>query len=217
MTIQRGLVILAVAAGIVAGILYEIGTHRVGVVVAAADLAPGRALTDLDLETRAVPPDALPPGVVTDLGAAIGRFLRAPIWKGQFLLTGTLSVAPGAFDTGIELPTGYRAIAIPVNAAQAVGGAIVPGSRVDVIAVPTPGRAPAGRTTELIAHGALVVDVRGEQGGAFDRHPSQRQQATAIRDRLGSVVVAVGPSAEMWIADRLATSTFVIALVHDGQ
>lgn len=215
MTTQRALIVLAIAAGLVAGVLYYAGAQRVAVVVAAVDLLPGRAVTAPDIETRALPPDALPAGALTDVASALGRFPRAPLWKGQLVLAGALSASPAAFDTGVPLPTGYRAVAIPVSAAHAVGGAIIPGSRVDVIAVPVPGRAPAGRMTELLAQAALVVDVRGEQGGPFDRHPTVRQQATAIRDRLGSVVIAVGPTAEMWIADRIATSTFVLALVNE--
>lgn len=215
MTAQRALIVLAVAAGLVAGILYYAGAQRISVVVAAVDLVPGRAIAESDLETRALPPDVLPPGALTDSAAAVGRFPKAPVWKGQLVLGGLISASPGAFGTGIVLPTGYRAVAVPVSAGQAVGGAVAPGARVDVIAVPIQGRAPAGRTTELIVPAALVVDVRGEQGGPFDRHPASRQPATTVRDRLGSVVIAVGPAAEMWIADRIATSTFVIALVHD--
>jgi Flp pilus assembly protein CpaB len=216
-TAQRALMVLAVAAGLVAAILYHVGAQRVGVLVAAVDLAPGRALARSDVELRALPPDALPAGVLTDPDAAVGRFLRAPVWRGQLLVAAALSASPAAFETGVLLPTGHRAVAIPVSAAHAVGGAVIPGSRVDVIAVPVPGRAPAGRGTELIAQAALVIDVRGEQGGPFERHPAARHQASAIRDRLGSVVVAVGPVAEMWIADRIATSTFVIALTSDRQ
>lgn len=215
MNAQRALIVLAMAAGVVAGLLYYVGAQRVTVIVAGADLVPGRAITAADLEARSLPPDALPGDAITDAGSAVGRFPRAPIWRGQLVMASAIAASPAAFDTGVALPTGYRAVAIPVNAGQALGGAVLPGSRVDVIAVPVQGRAPAGRITELVAPSALVIDVRGEQGGPFDRHPAARQQATAVRDRLGSVVVAVGPSAEMWIADRIATSTFVIALVHD--
>lgn len=215
MTAQRALLALAVAAGLVAGALYYAGAQRTGVIVAAADLVPGRAIAAADLDVRAMPPDALPPGTLTDASAAIGRFARAPISKGQILLARVITASPAAFESGIELPTGHRAVAIPVSAAHAVGGALIPGSRVDVISVPVQGRAPAGRLTELIAQAALVVDIRGEQGGPFDRVPTASRSATAIRDRLGSVVIAVGPVAEMWIADRIATSTFVLALVND--
>ena len=215
MTAQRALIVLAIAAGLVAGALYYAGAQRIAVVVAAMDLAPGRAITAADLDIRAMPPDALPSGAVTEPSAAIGRFARTPISKGQLVLARVISASPAAFESGIELPTGHRAVAIPVSAGHAVGGAVIPGSRVDVISVPIQGRAPAGRVTELIAQAALVVDVRGEQGGPFDRLPAAPRSAATIRDRLGSVVIAVGPVAEMWIADRIATSTFVLALVND--
>lgn len=214
MTAQRAFTALAVAAGLVAAVLYYAGAQRVPVIVAATDLVPGSAIGAADLETRALPPDAVPSGAIADAAAAIGRFPRAPLLRGQLLLAGAITPSPGGSDSGILLPTGYRAVAIPVSAAQAVGGALLPGARVDVISVPVPGRAPAGRRTELLAPAALVLDVRGEQGGPFERHASARPQTT-VRDRIGAVVVAVGPAAEMWIADRIATSTFVIALVHD--
>jgi Flp pilus assembly protein CpaB len=212
---QRALIVLALAAGVVAAVLYWSATQRVLVIVAATDLAPGRAISAADIEGRALPPDAVPPGAITDGAAALGRYPRAPVWKGQLVLASALAASPAAFDAGIALPTGYRAVAIPVSASQAVGGAILPGARVDVIAVPVQGRAPTSRATELVASAALVVDVRGEQGGPFERHGAAKQPATTIRDRLGSVVIAVGPAAEMLVADRIATSTFVIALVHD--
>lgn len=213
MSTQRALTIVAIAAGIAAGILYYASAQRVPAVVAAADIAPGRAIAAVDVEVRGFPSDALPAGVLADTSLVVGRYTRVPVSRGQLLLASSVATAPAAFDSGVALPTGHRAVAIPVSAAHAVGGAVIPGARVDVIAVPAPGRAPTGRATELIAQAALVVDVRGEQGGPFERERSPR--SSAVRERLGSVVIAVGPTAEMWIADRIATSTFVLALVHD--
>ncbi len=213
MTGQRALLGVAVAAGLVAGLLYWMGAQRVPVLVAATDLRAAEALSLADVETRELPPDALPAGTIRDPAAAAGRFPRAPIHKGQLILASTLGDLPAAFDSGVSVPTGYRAVAIPVDAAHALGGAVVPGSRVDVIAVPSETRSPAGRVTELLAPAALVIDVRGEQGGPFERAHAGTRPATAVRERLGSVVVAVGPTAEMRIADRIGSSTFVLALV----
>ena len=215
MTAQRGLIALAIAAGIVAGALYWVATQRVPVVIAATDLAAGRAISSSDLDVRDLPPDALPAGTLRDRGAAIGLTPRGPIWKGQLLVGEALAAAPAAFAGGVAIPTGYHAIAIPVDAAHALGGAIATGSRVDVIAVPVQGRAPAARSTELVARAALVVDVRGEQGLAFERSDRTRQQGTAPRDRLGSVVIAIGPSVEVALAERIPTSTFVLVLAPD--
>jgi Flp pilus assembly protein CpaB len=215
-TAQRGLIALAVVAGLAAGILYYVSAQRVAVVVAASDLAAGHALVASDLDVRELPPDVVPVGAIRDGGSVIGRSARGPIFKGQLLLSDALAASPAAFESGVVIPTGSHALAIPVDAAHALGGAVLPGSRVDVISVPVAGRAPAGRPTELLVRAALVVDVRGEQGGAFERHPVARQQGTAPRDRLGSVVIAVGPAAELAIADRIPTSTFVLALAPAG-
>ena len=213
MIAQRPLLVLAAAAGLVAGVIYYVGAQRVGVVVAAADLGAGRAIVAGDLEVREMPPDVLPPGTVRDLEALLGRYPKAPIWRGQLVLAGAVSDEPAAFGSGILPPTGYHAIAVPLSVPQALGGAIVPGARVDLIAVPIPGRAPEGRGTELLVASAFVIDVRGESGGELARRPEPRQPTTAIRERIGSVVIAVGPAQELLIADRTATSTFVLALV----
>lgn len=215
MTQQRIFVALAIAAGLIAGVLYWSGARRVSVVVAAADLRAARALALSDLETRQVPPDTLPQGALADPSAAAGRYPRAPIFKGQLILAPALAEAPAAFDGGIAIPTGYRAVAIPVEVGHALGGAVLPGSRVDVIAVPVPGRAQPDRATELLVSAALVLDVRGEYGGSFEHHSAGTRSATAGRERLGSVIVAVGPVAELRVAERIGSSSFVLALVPD--
>ena len=114
--------------------------------------------------------------------------------------------------SGLVPPSGQRAVAIPVTPAQAVGGALVAGAHVDVIAVPVSGRAPAGRVTELVAANATVLDVRGENGGPFIPAGASRVSGVAV-DRLGSVVVALAPSDELRVADRIATSTFVLVFI----
>lgn len=214
MTAQRAFLAIALLAGLVAGSLYYVAVQRVGVVVAAQDLTPDRAIAASDVELRALPPDAVPAGTLRDAAAAVGRYPKGPVWRGQLMLADAIAITRAAFDSGLVPPTGYRAVAIPVSSAQALGGAVVPGARVDVLAVPVQGRAPAGRATELLVAAALVIDVRGEHGGAFDRR-APRQQAVVARERLGSVVIAVGPSDELLIADRIGTSSFVLVLVPE--
>lgn len=212
MSAQRALLALAVVAGAAAGAIYWAATQRTGVVVAAADLEPGRPIEARDVETRDLPPDALPDGALTDPAAAVGRYVRGPLARGQLVLSRELADSPATFAGGVPLPPGLRAIAIPVDASGAVGGAVRPGSRVDVLAVPRDAR-DGGGATELVVPSALVIDVRGEQGGPFAVPNGPRTAAGTVRDRLGSVVIAVGPDAELWIADRISTRTFVLALV----
>lgn len=210
MTPQRAFLLLGIVSGLAAGILYHATTQRTAVFVAAAQLAPGRAISAADIDTRWLPPDAVPTGAVAAQGDAIGRYPRAPLWPGQLLLTAALAESSAAFDSGLRPPTGYRAIAVPVSAHLALGGAIAPGARVDVIAVSS--AEGSGMTVaELVSEAALVVDVRGEHGGPLvDRSAGP---GIAPRERLGSVVLAVGASEGFVIAERIPRSTFVLVLV----
>ena len=208
---QRALIGLAVAAGLLAGVLYYAGAQRVGVVVAARDLDATHALTAEDLGTTSLPPDAVPSGTLTDVAGALGRIPRAPLWRGQLVMAGALTSDAASFHTGLALPAGLRALALPVGAAQAVGGAIVPGARVDVLAVPVAGRAPAGRTAELLARATLVLDVRADTGAPYGSSAG-RAALAGMNERIGSVVIAVEPADAVRFADRIATSTFVLAL-----
>lgn len=211
MIARRALVALAIVAGIVAGAIYQASLQRVTVVVAAHELAADRAIGPADVALRELPPDAVPDGAARSADAVVGRVPRAPQWPGQVLVAPALASGAASFASGLLPPAGQRAVAIPVTPGQAVGGALVAGAHVDVVAIPLSGRAPAGRTTELIATNVTVLDVRGENGGPLG-HEAGRPGAIAT-DRLGSVVVAIPAVDELRIADRIATSTFVLVFV----
>jgi Flp pilus assembly protein CpaB len=209
---QRALIAIALAAGALAGTLYYVGAQRTPVVVAARDIDATHALVAEDLAVVSMPTDAIPAGTLADAAGAIGKTPRAPLWRGQVVLGTALSDQGAAFHTGLALPTGMRAVALPMSsAAQAVGGAIVPGARVDVIAVPVAGRAPGGRTAELLLQGAMVLDVRSETGSPYSAATS-RSSSSSLAERIGSVVVAIDSLDEVRFADRIVTSTFVLAL-----
>lgn len=209
---QRALIALALVAGALAGTLYYVGSQRSPVVVAARDLDATNPLVAEDLAIVSIPADAVPSGALADANAALGKLPRAPLWRGQVVLSPALSDNAVSFHTGLALPTGMRAVALPMSsAAQAVGGAIVPGARVDVIAVPVAGRAPGGRTTELLLQGAMVLDVRSETGSPYGTVLSKSQIASS-GERIGSVVVAIDSLDEVRFADRIATSMFVLTL-----
>lgn len=208
MIARRSLLILALISGCVAGGLYYAGAQRVDMVVATRDVAVIRPLTREDLEVRSVPPDALPTGALSSVEEVVGRVPIAPLWQGQSLVLQALADDAASFHTGLTLRPGERAVAIPVVAVGAVGGAIAPGARVDVLAVPLIGRAPAGRTVELLAAEALVLDVRSESGAPY---ATRSEDSKIAVDRIGSVIIAISPSDELRFADRIATSTFVLA------
>jgi Flp pilus assembly protein CpaB len=208
---RRVLLGLAVVAGCLSGALYYAGTQRADIVVMARDVEVPRALTADDVEVRTLAADLVPPDALRSLSRVIGLVPRTSMLRGQLVLTRSVSDELADFRSGQSVAQGYRAFAIPVTAVSAVGGAIVPGSRVDILSIPIIGRAPAGRVAELLITGATVLDVRGESGAPFTQH--EAKTATVSVDRIASVVIAVALVDETRLADRIATSTFVLALV----
>ncbi len=211
MIARRWLVALAIVSGCLASVLYLAATQRADVVVISRDIALPRPLTREDLDVRTVPAELAPADALARIDDAIGLLPRTPMLSGQVVLARSVAAELPDFSTGIALPTGLRAIAIPISAANAVGGAIAPGARVDVLAVPVVGRAPAGRTAELLSTSATVLDVRSESGAAFVSRDAKPNAVTV--ERIGAVVIAIPLVDEVRFADRIATSTFVLVLV----
>lgn len=210
---QRVLLAVALVAGAVASGIYWGAVQRTAVVVAVHDLDGQRPIESDDLALRELPPDALPAAAIRQLSDAVGRTPRAPLWAGQVVVAAALTDASAVFSGAIVPVGAQRAIAIPATAGLAVGGAITSGARVDVVAVPIAGRAPANRPTEVLAAAAVVLDVRGENGGTFSTRSAGRGTTTGAPDRLGSVIVAVSAVEALRIADRIPTSTFVFVFV----
>jgi len=209
MNTRRLFIAIAIGAGALSAVLYWGATRRAEIVVAARDLEVPRPLSREDVEIRSLSADLVPDGAVRELDDALGLVPRAPLLRGQILIGRGLAADLTDLRSGFALSASQRAVAIPVSAVNAVGGAIVPGSRVDVLAIPVLGRAPAGRTVELLATAVLVLDVRGESGNAFS---GSREKAAVVSDRIASVVIAIAANEETRLADRIATSTFVLAL-----
>lgn len=210
MMARRWLLALALASGLVAGGIYHLATARAEIVVVARDIAVPRPLAAEDVELRSATLDLVPAAAARRVEDVLGLIPRAPLFRGQLVLSNALATELADLPAGVTLASGYRAIAIPVSAVGAVGGVIVPGARVDVLAVPVIGRAPAGRTVELLATSATVLDVRGESGATLA--PRDPKTSTALVDRVASVIVAIPVADELRFADRIATSTFVLAL-----
>lgn len=206
---RRWLLAAAIASGLVAAGTFYVATAHADVVVAARDIDAPRPLVAEDLEVRSVSLDLVTDDVLRRTEDAIGLVPRAPLLRGQLLLTRALADDAVDFRSGVTLPAGSRAIALPISAINSVGGAVVPGARVDVLAVPVLGRAPAGRTAELLATAAIVLDVRGESGAAYI---AATPRTSAMPDRIASVVIAIDAADEVRFADRIATSTFVLTL-----
>ncbi|HET8569866.1 MAG TPA: Flp pilus assembly protein CpaB [Candidatus Limnocylindria bacterium] len=209
MTRRRLALAVAVVAALAAAVLYVAAAQRTAVIVASRDLDALAPIAAEDVAVASYAVDSLPPGALQDPGAVLGRYVSGPVAAGQPLVRSSLRASAPLFQTGLLPPVGTRAVAVPVDAANALGGAVAPGSHVDIVAIPVRGRAPDGRGPELVARGALVLDVRSGSGRPFGRAASG---TAAYAERIGSVVVAIAVADELRFAERVATSTFVLLL-----
>src|SRR5687768_14739829 len=131
-----GVIAAKVARDMIAGGGRKAGDSgkTVTVVVAKSDIAPGTELTADVLATLGVPAEIAPRKAYREVSDLLGSVAQIEISKGDYIVEPML--AAGGSGTGLQalVPPGMRAISIEVNAFSGVGGMLVPGSRVDVIA-----------------------------------------------------------------------------------
>lgn len=116
--------------------------HTSPVVVAAHDMPLGTTLDERDLKTIDWPQTALPANAYAGPETLVGRVTIArlvgnePVTNDKLAPVGTRGLLP------LVIEPGMRAVTVKVNEVTAVGGFMVPGSRVDVL-VTADVRAPA--------------------------------------------------------------------------
>jgi pilus assembly protein CpaB len=103
------------------------------VVVAAADIPEGAALTATSLTVAQWPEATVPAGVFERTDSLVGRVARVAIFTGEPLVPGRL--APSGTTAGLEvkITPGKRAMAVRIDDVAGVSGLIQPNSRVDVL------------------------------------------------------------------------------------
>lgn len=102
---------------------------KANVVVAARDIPANTVLSEEDIEIAEVDATGVAPGSATAPAQVVGMAVSGNLVKGQQILSANL-LAPGlTFD----LAEGHRAIALPVDRINALGGMIRPDDRIDII------------------------------------------------------------------------------------
>jgi pilus assembly protein CpaB len=110
----------------------------VNVIVANRDLEPGHLISAEDLATTKWPSDSVSRAVFTDNKAVVGRAVLTPVVKGQTMFEGLVAAAGSEGGLTALVPDGMRAVAVEITESSGVGGMLVPGCRVDVIATLRP-------------------------------------------------------------------------------
>lgn len=151
---NRRLLLLALVAGIVAAILAYTALSResestgggttastssmVAAVVAKQDIPARTKITATMVEMRQMPAEDRSELAFTDLSSVVGRVTRYPIATSEQVLSTKVVALEAAVETGDSLsyviPEGRRGMAVQVSEVVAVGGLVLPGDYVDVMA-----------------------------------------------------------------------------------
>jgi Flp pilus assembly protein CpaB len=108
------------------------------VVVASRDISARTELTGGMLTTKKVPADETLRGAFTDTEQVVGQVTRQDILEGEQVTAskvGPQTKAEREQGLSFVIPQGMRAFSIQVDETSAVGGLLLPGDLVDIIAV----------------------------------------------------------------------------------
>ena len=215
-------IVIFLVAALGAGVLAYLAQPRTEIVRARSDIAVLVPITADMLELVRVSPGDAAAQTARSLAAVVGRYAATPVLAGEDVDLRSLEDNPGqrAFGFGAPLGAGQVAFALPVDASQAVGGALAAGARVDVVAVPnslrTQSGGGAGGTAPVassMGQGLVVLAIRTADGQPLTSGSSADQASRpVVPPKLGSVVLAIPEARLADFATAALTSTFYLAL-----
>ena len=218
---RTGYIVIFVVACLLAGFLYYLQVPRAAVVRATADIpAMTRITTDM-VELVKVAPVDVSTNAAQSTDQVVGQYASMTILAGQEIDTRALEQTPGqqAFGFGAALDPGFVAFAIPVDPSQAVGGALSPGAKITVVAVPNALKngvqASPAPTATVLGTNLTILALRTPDGQPFSRAQSGSGIA-AVPPKLGSVVAAIPADRLSDFATAALSSTFYLALTVPG-
>lgn len=208
------------AAALAAMALVYLAQPRNGIVRATVDIPVLSPITAEMVQIVTVSPADAPPSAARSIDAVVGRYASVPILAGQDVDVRILETNPGerSFGFGAPLGAGQVAFALPVEPGQAVGGALVPGARVDVVAVPNALKTQVGSggadspAAVMLGQGLVVLTIRTPEGDPLTDAPEDGRGGVVIPPKLGSVVVGIPAARLTEFAEAALTSTFYLAL-----
>jgi pilus assembly protein CpaB len=147
---NRGLLILAIVAGVIAAALVFVAisgssedsrggsiapeARTVKAVVAARSIPAGTEVTEDMLKVVDVPADLAVVGAFSSAVPLVGEVTNVAIAQGEQITRAKVGPIVEGEGLSFVVPKGHRALALQVTEVTAVGGHLLPGDRVDVIA-----------------------------------------------------------------------------------
>jgi pilus assembly protein CpaB len=153
------------------------------VLVASQNITIGGSVSDQAVKWAEWPKSGLGDGYIVrsqrpDAASEIkGMLARAPILAGEPIREARLVRSDRGFLSAI-LPSGMRAVAVPVNVASTAGGFVLPEDRVDIMLVSTDTKGSPAVKVLLSNIRVLAIDQKVEQTGE-DKNATIVAQNTA--------------------------------------
>ena len=196
--------LLCLAAGIAVHQLTPASEHKIQVLVAARDLPAGLSVGKTDLVPRAVPPEIVPAGALSDWQDVQGRPLAAPLNSGQIPTEAQL-LGPGLL-TG----AGAGAAAVPVRLADPSSIQLVSaGQLVNIVLTASDGLGGTGGKPETLAAGVPVLWTSAQGGKTGDW--------LGTPDTEGLLVVAANPAQAEKLAGASTRGKLFFVLVPSAR
>ena len=219
-------IVVFLLAGLVAGGVYLLAQPRTEIVRARVDVPVLTQITADMVETIRVSPADAPADAARSPDEVVGSYAAVPLLAGEAVDRRALERTPGerALGFGAPLAAGQVAFALPVDPSQAVGAALAPGARVDVIAVPNAlrtgtaaGPSASAPATSVMGQGYLILALRTADGQPLTAaSASESGTGALVAPKLGSVVIAIPAASEAEFATQALASTFYLALSQPG-
>lgn len=216
-------IVVFLIAGLIGAGVFVFAQPRTEIVRARVEVPQLTQITADMVETIRVSPADAPVNAAQSVDEVVGQYAALPILAGQTVDRRSLERTPGerALGFGAPLTAGQVAFALPVDPSQAVGAALAPGARVDVIAVPntlkTGASSAAGASppaAAVLGRGYVILALRTADGQTLTTGGSASGSGTVplLAPKLGSVVIAIPADREAEFATAALGSTFYLAL-----
>ena len=178
------------------------------ILVAARDIPPGLVISDLDLKWIPFPITALRPGMIARSAEPAanqslkGSYARVPHIEGEPIRREKLVKTSGSGFISAILPTGMRAMSIPIDPSGLTnaGGFVLPNDRVDVMRILRFGDISRAEVVlsdvRVIAIGKSLQDPQGpdrtvQGGNATLEVTPQQTRALAVAQQSGGLFLVL--------------------------
>ena len=139
-------------------------------VVVAVTSIPGHIKVTADmLETKEIAEDAVHPDALTSIDAVVGGTTTTDLMAGEQILSERIVTDTGDAPLAYRVPENMRAITVPTTEVDTIGGYVLPGDKIDILASYTSAEDVSVvekiQNIEILEKGPYAVGAEGQQTG----------------------------------------------------